>query len=53
MFYYIEVHLLDHYTQSIKMHGETVKFKKYYSVSQSTRSRNAQPVGLPTVCLGR
>jgi hypothetical protein len=25
MFYYIEVHLLDHYTQWIKMHGETVK----------------------------
>jgi hypothetical protein len=25
MFYYIEVHLLDHYTQRIKMHGETVK----------------------------
>jgi hypothetical protein len=25
MFYYVEVHLLDHYTQLIKMHGETVK----------------------------
>jgi hypothetical protein len=27
MFYYIEVHLLDHYTQWIKMHGKTVKLK--------------------------
>jgi hypothetical protein len=27
MFYYIEVHLLAHYIQLIKMHGETVKFK--------------------------
>jgi hypothetical protein len=26
MFYYIEVHLLAHYIQWIKMHGETVKF---------------------------
>jgi hypothetical protein len=25
MFYYIEVHLLAHYVQWIKMHGETVK----------------------------
>jgi hypothetical protein len=24
MFYYIEMHLLDHYVQWIKMHGETV-----------------------------
>jgi hypothetical protein len=28
MFYYIEVHLLDHYTQWIKMHGETVKLNR-------------------------
>jgi hypothetical protein len=28
MFYYVEVHLLDHCTQWIKMHGETVKL--YY-----------------------
>jgi hypothetical protein len=32
MFYYIEVHLLDHYIQLIKVHGETVK-KLYYLVS--------------------
>jgi hypothetical protein len=25
MFYYIEVHLLAHYIEGIKMHGETVK----------------------------
>jgi hypothetical protein len=27
MFYYIEVHLLAHYIQWIKMHGETMKNK--------------------------
>jgi hypothetical protein len=30
MFYYIEVHLLAHYIQWIKMHGETVKFISEY-----------------------
>jgi hypothetical protein len=27
MFYFIEVHFLDLYTQWIKLHGETVKFE--------------------------
>jgi hypothetical protein len=30
MFYYIEVHLLAHYIQWIKMHGETVKHSQQF-----------------------
>jgi hypothetical protein len=39
MFYYIEVHLLDHYTQWIKMHGETVKYSKQTLPMQSLLSK--------------
>jgi hypothetical protein len=31
MFYYIEVHLLAHYIQWIKTHGETVKIEVAFS----------------------
>jgi desulfoferrodoxin (superoxide reductase-like protein) len=35
MFYYIEVHLLAHYIQWIKMHGETVELSAYVPPSMS------------------
>jgi hypothetical protein len=38
MFYYIEVHLLAHYIQLIKMHGETVKMSYDILIQAGRRS---------------
>jgi hypothetical protein len=35
MFYYIEVHFLDHYIQWIKMHGKTVQFSSVFTATRN------------------
>jgi hypothetical protein len=42
MFYYTEVHLLDHHTQWIKMHGETEKYRAVHTVSDQAQNWGLQ-----------
>jgi hypothetical protein len=47
MFYYIDVYLLAHYIQRIKMHGETVKLLQANSATLRRHTQSTKCGGEP------